>query len=54
MDDIYIEYGSMRLMVIDLEIVLNDHSIVVHEKYILVMPNKINMIDLHDLKIKYN
>ena len=27
---IYIEYGSMRLMVIDLEIVLNDHSIVVH------------------------
>ena len=37
MDDIYIEYGSMRLMVIDLEIVLNDHSIVVHEKYILVM-----------------
>ena len=35
MDDIYIEYGSMRLLVIDLEIVLNDHSIVVHEKYIL-------------------
>ena len=34
---IYIEYGSMRLMVIDLEIVLNDCSIVVHEKYILVM-----------------
>ena len=37
MDDIYIEYGSMRLMVIDLEIILNDYSIVVHEKYILVM-----------------
>ena len=37
MDEIYIEYGSMRLTVIDLEIVLNDHSIVVHGKYILVM-----------------
>ena len=37
MDDIYIEYGSMRLMVIDLEIVLNNHSIVLNEKYILVM-----------------
>ena len=37
MDEIYIEYDSMRLMVIDLEIVLSDHSIVVHEKYILVM-----------------
>ena len=37
MDDIYIEYGSMRLMVIHLEIVLNDRSIIVHEKYILVM-----------------
>ena len=34
---IYIEYGSMRIVVIDLEIVLNDRSIVVHEKYILVM-----------------
>ena len=34
---IYIECVTMRLMVIELGFILNDHNIVVHGKYILVM-----------------
>ena len=37
MDEIYIDYGIMRLTVIDKGFVLNDHNIVVYGKYILVM-----------------
>ena len=37
MDEIYIEYDTMRLTMIEKGFVLNDQNIVVHGKYILVM-----------------
>ena len=45
MDDIFIEYGSLRLMVIDLEIVFIDHDIVYMGNTSWWRHNMTNMID---------